>query len=84
MANYNTFILYDCKKRRPKLVTSSARKANKGLEKGIRIDVWNDNEFVETVYNKTKFEMKKYIAMEKEYIAKKQAKAEQRNKRRKR
>ena len=84
MANYNTFILYDCKKRRLQLVTSSARKATKGLEKGKRIDVWNDNEFVETVYSKTKCEMRKYVAMEKEYIAKKQAKAEQRNRRRKR
>ena len=86
MANYNTFIVVDCKSRKSILTTSSARKAYKLLEAGIRIDVWNNNEKIETIYAKDKKEkrnpMKSYIELEKEYIRQKQKRAEERNKKR--
>jgi hypothetical protein len=84
MANYNTFIVVDCNSRKSILTTSSARKANGELAKGFRVDVWNNNEKVLTVYQKTKELMKPYIEAEREYIRQKQARAEERNKARKR
>ena len=87
MANYNTFIVVDCKRRKSILTTSSARKANKLLATGYKIEVWNGNIKVETIYEKDKKKEKNplapYIALEKEYIRQKQARAEERNKRRK-
>lgn len=86
MAKYNTFLVIDCKKRKPILITSSARKANKLLTTGIRVEVWNDNKKVEIIYNsdrKKENPLSPYIVFEKEYIQKKQAKAEKRNKIRK-
>ena len=83
MANYNTFIVVDCKSKKSILTTSSARKSAKLLQPGIRIDVWNNNQKVETVYYKDRTPMKPYIEAEKEYIRQKQARAEERNKRRK-
>lgn len=79
MANYNTFIVVDCNSRKSILTTSSARKSSKLLTKGFRIDVWNDNEKICSIYEKTKELMRPYILTEKEYIRKKQAKAEERN-----
>jgi hypothetical protein len=85
MANYNTFVVVDCKSRKSILTTSSARKAVKLLETGKRIDVWNENCHIRTIYAKDKnWEMKPYILAEKEYIRNKQAKAEARNAMRKR
>lgn len=84
MANYNTFIVVDCKSRKSILTTSSARKSNKLLSKGFRIDVWNDNEKICTIYESTRELMIPYINAEKEYIRQKQARAEARNKERKR
>lgn len=84
MANYNTFIVVDCNSRKSILTTSSARKANGELAKGFRVDVWNNNEKVLTVYQKTRELMKPYIEAEREYIRQKQARAEARNKARKR
>ena len=81
MANYNTFIVVDCKSRKSILTTSSARKSAKLLRTGFRIDVWNDNQKVETVYAKDRTPMKPYIEAEKEYIRQKQARAEERNRR---
>lgn len=81
MANYNTFIVVDCKSRKSILTTSSARKAARQLQSGFRIDVWNDNQKIETVYAKDHTPMKPYIKAEKEYIRQKQARAEERNKR---
>ncbi len=76
MANYNTFVVIDCKKRKLILVTSSARKANKYLRTGIKIEIWNNNEKLETLYESTKkkeiYPLQPYIDMEKQYIAKKQ------------
>ena len=83
MANYNTFIVVDCKSKKSILTTSSARKSAKLLQTGYRIDVWNNNEKLETVYAKDRSPMKPYIEAEREYIRQKQARAEERNKRRK-
>lgn len=84
MANYNTFIVVDCNSRKSILTTSSARKATKLLQTGVRIDIWNNNAKTCTVYETTKGLMKPYIESEKEYIRQKQARAEERNKLRKR
>lgn len=84
MANYNTFIVVDCKSRKSILTTSSARKASGLLQPGFRIDVWNDNQKRETVYAKDSTKMMPYIEVERDYIRKKQARAEARNKERKR
>ena len=83
MANYNTFVVVDCRSKKSILTTSSARKSSRLLQTGFRIDVWNDNKKVLTVYAKDRSPMKVYIEAERDYIRKKQAKAEARNKRRK-
>ena len=87
MANYNTFLVVDCKTRKPVLITSSARKAYKELRTGVRIEVWNNNSIVEKVYEADKRKetnpLTPYIQAEREYIGRKQAKAEERNRRRK-
>lgn len=78
---YNTFVLTECKTGRNIIVTSSARKANDLLCKGRRIEVWNSNEKVETIYRKNKGErnpMRPYIEAEREYIRQKQHNAERR------
>ena len=82
MANYNTFIVVDCKSKKSILTTSSARKSAKLLQTGVRIDVWNNNQKVETVYASDRSPMKPYIEAEREYIRQKQERAEARNKRR--
>lgn len=78
----NIFIVCDCKCRKNILITPSARKAKKQLHVGTKIEVWNDNTLVEYIYAKDSEKMDKYIDMQKQYIGEKQAKAEQRNKRR--
>lgn len=87
MANYNTFLVVDCNTRKPILTTSSARKAYKELRTGVRIEVWNNNVIVEKIYETAKKDgqnpMSAYIRAEREWIGKKQAAAEMRNKRRK-
>lgn len=81
MAAYNTFVVIDCKKRTPTLVTSSARKAGRMLINGFRLEVWNDNTKTAVIYHKTRNLLNPYISLEKEYIGRKQAKAtERRNK----
>ena len=86
MFSYTTFVVVDCKARSIILVTSSARNAGAFLRKGIRIEVWNNNTRIETIYDSTRKQERNplgpYIEMEREYIRKKQAKAEQRNRRR--
>jgi hypothetical protein len=79
MAKYNTFLLVDTKTRRPLLVTSSARKAKGELWKGRRVEVWNENAKVRTIYARQTDWMDIYIATEKEYISMKQLAAEVRN-----
>ena len=87
MANYNTFVVVNCKTRKPVITTSSARKAYKELQTGIRVEVWNNNILIERIYETDKQRegnpMKPYIDMEREYIRKKQEMATLRNKRRK-
>lgn len=78
MAAYNTFVVMDCKKRTPLLVTSSARKAGRLLSPGFRIEVWSDNSKQQVIYHKNAVELKPYISLEKAYIGKKQAKATKR------
>ena len=79
MANYNTFVVYDCKKRKPILITSSARKAKNMLHTGFKVEIWNDNACVETVYTKQTINLNKYVSLEREYIAHKQSKAKSKN-----
>lgn len=87
MANYNTFVVVNCSTRKPVITTSSARKAYKELQTGIRVEVWNNNILIERIYETDKHRegnpMKPYIDMEREYIRKKQEKATLKNKRRK-
>lgn len=83
MANYNTFQLFDTKSRKTIIITSSARKCKQEFEKGMRIDVWNENVLTEVIYARNLADIDKYIRMEKEYIARKQAAATERNQRRK-
>ena len=83
MADYNTFIVVDCNTRKPILTTSSARKASRLLTTGNRIEAWNNNEIVQKIYAQDSSPLSVYINAEREYIRKKQAKAEARNRRRK-
>lgn len=86
MANYNTFVVVDCKSRKSILITSSARKASRLLSTGFRIEVWNNNNCIEKIYDRDRkqerFPLTPYIEKEREYIREKQQRAEARNKRR--
>lgn len=79
MADYNTFVLYDCKSRKPIITTSSARKVAKQLDVGFRIEVWNNNKMVSKIYKSNETDIRPYIDAEREYIRKKQYKATLRN-----
>ena len=83
MANYNTFMLIDCKKRKPIIITSSARKVARQIDTGFRVEVWNNNELICKIYKSNKKDIEPYIKAEKEYIKRKQEKATLRNKKRK-
>lgn len=83
MAKYNTFALIDTKKKKVLMITSSARKSKRAFVKGHRIEVWSANALSEVIYNKNLADIDKYIKSEKEFIASKQKRAEERNKRRK-
>jgi hypothetical protein len=80
MAKYNTFVVQETKNGRTVLVTSSARKAKRTLTHGLRVEVWSENQIKETIHTRTSSRLDKYTALEREYIRKKQAKAEERNK----
>jgi len=82
MAKYNTFLAMSTRGR-PLLVTSSARKARKLLQPGVRVEVWSANAKAETVYHRTRSRLDKYATAEREYIRAKQAAAEKRNRKRK-
>ena len=79
MAKYNTYLVCLCKSGRSILVTSSARKAVRMLEKGKRIEVWNENTRLRVVHQKTREQMKVYIRQEQDYLFAKQMAAERRN-----
>lgn len=82
MAKYNTFVVQDTKSGKAVLVTSSARKTKRLLSPGLRVEVWSENQKQETIYTRTSAELDKYTELEREYIRKKQAAAEERNKKR--
>jgi len=75
MATYNTFLVMDCRSRRPLLVTSSARKAVRALETGRRVEIWSENELERTVYAKARQDMREYTEAERQYIRAKQERA---------
>ena len=79
MAKYNTFVVQATKNGKALLVTSSARKARQLLIPGARVEVWSENERVETIYTRTRARLDRYIEDERAYIRAKQAKAERRN-----
>ena len=80
MAKYNTFVVQKTNNGQAVLVTSSARKVKRVLAPGLRVEVWSENAKQETIYTRTSSELNKYTALEREYIRKKQAAAERRNK----
>lgn len=81
-AAYNSFVVVDCKKRKTVFVTQSARKAKAALEKGRKIEVWNSGSLVESIYSTDGELFQPYVEAEKEYIAEKQRRHEERNARR--
>ena len=81
MAKYNTFLALSTKGQ-PILITSSARKVSQLLRPGVRVEVWSSNKKEETIYHRTRAELDKYIAAEREYIRAKQEAATRRNRRR--
>lgn len=80
MAKYNTFVVQKTNNGRTVLVTSSARKARQMLTTGLRVEVWSENRKTETEHTRTASRLTPYITAEREYIGKKQAAAERRNK----
>ncbi len=79
------FVVIDCKKRRPILATPSARKATgtlRNVKSGLRIEVWDDHACVAIAYPKDLYKLNPYVQLEKQYIGRKQRKAEERNKHR--
>lgn len=81
----NVFVVVDCKKRKPILATLSARKATgtlKSVKSGLRVEVWDNHICVTIAYPKNLYKLDPYIQLEKQYIGRKQKKAEERNKRR--
>ena len=85
MSDYIIFVVVNCKSRNIMLVTSSAKKAKALLAKGVRIEVWSDNSLVEKIYsthkNSESHPIGRYLDRERAYIGRKQARAEQRNRR---
>lgn len=80
MAKYNTFVVQKTNNGQAVLVTSSARKVKQMLTVGLRIEVWSENQKQETIHTRTAKRLEKYITAERDYIRKKQAAAERRNK----
>lgn len=78
----STFVLVDCKIRRTVYVTQSARAAWAMMEKGRRLEVWQNGENMARLYSEDLVRFKRYIEAEREYIAEKQRRHELRNERR--
>ena len=75
------FVVIDCKDRKNILITKSARGARDRLYIGSKIEVWSKSgTLIETIYFRNINKICKYVRLEKQFIGKKQAKAEQRNK----
>ena len=79
----NAFVVIDCKQRKAVLTTLSARKAQSALRKGLKVEIWIDNIHFDTVYSKQSEKFLPFTLQERQWICKKQKRAEQRNKRRK-
>lgn len=79
----NIFILINTKNNKILKVDTSARRTLYDLEPGKRIEVYKRGELQEKIYTKTREKMKPYVQLEKEFIGRKQKKAEERNKRKK-
>lgn len=79
---YPSFVVVDTNKRKNVLVTHSARKAAATLEKGRRIEVWNSGVLEERLYYWDTLAVNLLIAIERDYIAEKQRRHEERNARR--
>lgn len=80
MAKYNTFVVQKTKGGQTVLTTSSARKAAHLLMPGVRVEVWSENQKVDTIYTRTRDVLRQYMKMERAYIRAKQEAAEKRNK----
>lgn len=78
----NAFVVIDCKQRKVVLTTLSARKAECVLRKGLKVEIWIDNIHFDTVYSKQADKFKPFTLQEKQYIERKQKRAEERNRRR--
>lgn len=76
MADYNTFVIVDCKSRKNVLVTSSAKKAYTQLKPGFRVDVWNQNSISTCIYARNRHRMNVYLDAERLYHQQKQANRE--------
>ena len=46
------FSIYDCNKRKVVLVTHSAKRAKECLSKGFKVEVWNGQRLLQTLYKK--------------------------------
>ena len=79
----NAFVVVDCERRKIVLTTLSAYKAQCVLRKGLKVEIWIDNIHFDTVYSKQVEKFKPFVLQEKQYIGRKQKRAEERNKRRK-
>lgn len=79
----NAFVVIDCEQRKTVLATLSAQKAKCVLRKGLKVEIWIDNIHFDTVYSKQVDKFKPFILQEKQWMSKKQKRAEEKNKRRK-
>lgn len=78
----NAFVVIDCKQRKTILATLSAQKAKCVLRKGLKVEIWVDNIHFDTVYSNQVDKLKPFTLQEKQWMSKKQKRAEERNKRR--
>lgn len=79
----NAFVVVDCKQRNVVLTTLSARKAKCTLRKGLKVEIWIDNIKFDTVYSTQANKFESFTLQEKQYIERKQKRAEKKNKKRK-
>jgi hypothetical protein len=59
--NFYTFIVQQTKAAKTLIVTNSVLKAEKLLEKGLRLEVWKNDQKIETIYFHTKAKIDKYL-----------------------
>lgn len=78
----SAFVVINCKQRKTVLTTLSARKAKNALIKGLKVEIWVDNNLFDTAYSNQTEKLNIFVAKEKQFIGRKQKMAEERNKRR--